>query len=208
MSNPFASTAFSPTVPAPNAAPPPVAPAPSGAGGLDDPSLYQGGGAPLLPNNLDGRWKLQILSVSGGKGYESGFAVHITFKILETTQPATPVGSTYRVFYKFDYQRLAPVDGKQGTVHAGLLGKFVAALFRKEYSDPTFSKTAALASICTNATVNGAPGPGLDFSRPDVADFAKVELVGELRNRKQTDGQTGAESTAKLRSDIWQSVSA
>jgi len=164
--------------------------------GLDDPNLYSGHNTPLLPNTLDGRWGLKILSVSGAKGYESGPAVHITFEVLSSTNPAVKAGETYRVFYKFDYRIMEPVDGDQGSVHAQLLGKFVAALFRRQYTDPTFSKTEALASICTNAR----GGVGHDFT----AAPGYVELVGELRDRKAKNAQGAATgATNKLRSDIW-----
>ncbi len=150
MSNPFAaqSNTTPQTFTAPIAnAPAPVVHVPAPSNGLDDPSLYSGFNTPLLPNTLDGRWDLQILAVVGSKGYESGPAVHISFKIINSTNPAIAAGQDYRVFYKYDYERGMPVAGKQGTVHAGLLGKFIAALFKREFSDPTFSKTQALDSI-------------------------------------------------------------
>ncbi len=192
MSNPFAPSF------APSAAPVVQAPVPvqAPAMGLDDPNLYQGHSTPLLPNTLDGRWDLQILSVVGAKGYESGPAVHITFNILSSTNPAVSAGQTYRVFYRYDYERGTPVTGKQGTVHASLLGKFVAALFKREFNDPSFSKTQALDSICTNARGNL---PGHDFgSAPGF-----VTLMGELRDRSVTDAATKVETKSRLRSDIW-----
>ncbi len=165
--------------------------------GLDDPSLYQGGhNTPLLPNTLDGRWGLQILAVVGAKGYESGPAVHISFKVLTSTNPAIAPGQDYRVFYKFDYLTMNPATGKQGTVHASLLGKFVAVLFKRDHNDPSFNKTEALAQICTNAR---GSLPGHDFgSAPGY-----VELMGELRDRNRTDAVTKAVTRSKLRSDIW-----
>lgn len=163
--------------------------------GLDDPTLYQGHNTPLLPNKLDGRWACQVLSVVGSKGYESGHAVHITLGILSSTNPNIKQGETYRVFYKFNYTTMEPVEGKQGTVHAGLLGKFVAALYGRDHNDPQFSKTEALASICTNAR----GGAGHDFN----AAPGFVELFGELRDREQTDAKTGAVSKSRLRSDMW-----
>jgi hypothetical protein len=205
LSNPFAPSA-APVVQAPvQYAPPPVqapvqyAPPPvqASSGGLDDPGLYQGGhNTPLLPNTLDGRWDLQILAVVGSKGYESGPAVHISFRVLNSTNPDIGAGQDYRIFYKFDYERCMPVPGKQGTVHASLLGKFVAALFKRDFNDPSFSKTQALDSICTNARGNL---PGHDFgSAPGY-----VTLMGELRDRTVTDAASKLQTKSRLRSDIW-----
>lgn len=200
MSNPFAPQFQSAPSAAPSAAAPvqhtaPPAPVVQGPSGLDDPSLYSGFNTPLLPNTIDGRWGLKILSVVGAKGYESGQAVHISFEVLTSTNPAIKPGENYRIFYRFAYQTMQPVEGKQGTVHAGLLGKFVAALFRREYTDPTFSKTEALKQICTNAL----GGPGHDFGTAP----GYVELMGELRDRTTTNAQTKVESKSRLRSDMW-----
>lgn len=223
MSNPFISQPVN-TTPQPTFAPsqpiaapvaqaaPPVqhqyqAPAPvQGPSGLDDPQLYSGHNTPLLPNTLDGRWDLQILSVSGAKGYDSGYAVHITFKVHTSTNAAIKPGETYRIFYKFNYVNMDPVEGKQGTVHAGLLGKFVAALFKREYTDPSFAKTAALHQICTNAG-GGRDARGNVWALSNGHDFGAapgfVTLMGELRDREVTDAATRAVSKSRLRSDIW-----
>jgi hypothetical protein len=201
MTNPFAPTFQSNpnTVSAPHTPvhAPPIVQAQAPSKGLDDPSLYQGGhNTPLLPNTLDGRWGLQILAVVGSKGYDSGYAVHISFRILSSNNPAIAVGQDYRIFYKFDYLSMDPVNGKQGTVHASLLGKFVCALFKRDYNDPSFNKTEALAQICTSAR---GSLPGHDFG----AAPGYVELMGELRDRTITDDATKAQSKQRLRSDLW-----
>src|ERR1043165_6690000 len=138
MSNTFNPFAQAPVAPAPQPAPvqaafppqPGYAPAigqPS-RGGLDDAS-NGGPGSPLMPH-VAGRWRFKIAGYAVFTGHKSAPAVHISVQIVSTDCAQTPVGSTYRFMYKYDYVNDRPAQGNVGLVHLRLLRQFWQAVTR------------------------------------------------------------------------------
>lgn len=142
--------AFNPFSAPPAQAPVAQAPAPVAAqaaatlGSLDSPVM---GGAPLLPHECDGQYRVQITGYSGGIGYESGHAVHITFKIVASTNPGFSPGQEFRIMYKYNWERRTPAPGKQGTVHRDLLSSFISALYKRPANDPSLNKVEEEAKL-------------------------------------------------------------
>ncbi len=186
--NPFSASAQAP-VAAPTApvyaAPSAVAQTASSLGSLNQ--VANGFGAPLFPQSgVDGQYRLQITGYSGGIGYESGPAVHITFKIAGSSNANISIGQEYRLFYKYDYERNQPVAGKQGSVHKDLLSHFISALHNKSPLDPSLDKVAEQARLHTH---DWATQPGF------------VDLHCTCRDWKAPSG-----SVEKKRRETWVSV--
>ena len=110
-------------------------------------SVVSIGGAPLLPHDCDGQYRVQITGYAGQVGYESGPAVHITFKILASSNACFTAGQEFRVMYKYDFERNQPSPGKQGTVHRDLLKSFIAALYKRPVNDSGFDYVATQAAL-------------------------------------------------------------
>lgn len=168
MSNTFNPFAQAPVAPSPAA---PFAPAPQpipvqaavgqpSRGGLDDPS-NDGPGSPLMPH-VAGRWRFKIAGYAVFTGHKSGPAVHISLQIVSTDCAQTPVGSTYRFMYKYDYVNDRPAQGNVGLVHLRLLRQFWQAVTR----DPNCSvKANHLKALAT------------DWSTTEVFVDAQAHLV-------------------------------
>jgi hypothetical protein len=146
----------------------PVAPQPGYApavgqpsrGGLDDAS-NDGPGSPLMPH-VAGRWRFKIAGYAVFTGHKSGPAVHISVQIVSTDCAQTPVGSTYRFMYKYDYVNDRPAQGNVGLVHLRLLRQFWQAVTR----DPNCSvKANHLKALAT------------DWSTTEVFVDAQAHLV-------------------------------
>ncbi len=181
MSNTFNPFAQAPVAPTPQPAASPFAPAPQAApvqaafpppqpgyaqpgqpsrGGLDDPS-NDGPGSPLMPH-VAGRWRFKIAGYAVFTGHKSGPAVHISVQIVSTDCAQTPVGSTYRFMYKYDYVNDRPAQGNVGLVHLRLLRQFWQAVTR----DPNCSvKANHLKALAT------------DWSTTEVFVDAQAHLV-------------------------------
>lgn len=134
---PAPAQAFAPPAQPAFAAPPQQqfhqAPAPAAGGDLNDAS-NDGAGAPLLPH-VEGRFRLKLVGYSCFTGYRSGPAIHITFEVAQSTNPTIVPGSTYRVFYKWDYVNNRPVQGNVGTTHKRLIRDFWKAVARDQHVD-------------------------------------------------------------------------
>ena len=135
-------------------------PAQPSRGGLDDPS-NDGPGSPLMPH-VAGRWRFKIAGYAVFTGHKSGPAVHISLQIVSTDCAQTPVGSTYRFMYKYDYVNDRPAQGNVGLVHLRLLRQFWQAVTR----DPNCSvKANHLKALAT------------DWSTTEVFVDAQAHLV-------------------------------
>src|SRR5688572_26658639 len=110
MSNAF--NPFSPPAPVQSTQP---APLPAQAQraipqGLDDAGMYDGFSTPFM-KHVEGDWDVKITGYVGARTPKLGIACHITFEVLKSSVPdAIPVGSTWRIAYKYDYERRAKAD--------------------------------------------------------------------------------------------------
>jgi hypothetical protein len=145
-----------PAAPAqPQAAPvaPPQTPQRTIARDLDDQSMYDGFTTPFF-RHLEGEFDLKITGYSGARTEKLGRACHISFEVVKSSKPdAIPVGSTWRIAYKYDFERSEKSDLDTYGSDARTLGLFVQALFNRKQS-PEFSTKAAEQSLHKHDWVN------------------------------------------------------
>lgn len=147
------------TAPVQAAAPAPALPGPA-RGGLDDAS-NDGPGSPLMPH-VDGNFKFRVVGYTTFVGHKSGPAVHISCLALESSNPAVPVGGTYRFIYKYDFANDRPAQGNVGLVHLRLLRQFWQAASK--------NPAASVLQLHKQAL-------GLDWATTDVRVNAQATLV-------------------------------
>lgn len=127
---------------APVQAPAPQAPQRTIARDLDDQSMYDGFTTPFF-RHLEGEFDLKITGYSGARTEKLGRACHISFEVLKSTKPdAIPVGSTWRIAYKYDFERSEKSDLDTYGSDARGLGLFVQALFGQKQSAAFSTKLA------------------------------------------------------------------
>lgn len=126
--NPFAQSAVAPT-PVQAAAQPAQAPTPQRpvVKGLDDVSAN--GFNTQFFRHIDGDWDLKITGYAGLFTDKLKDAVHITFEIMTSTTPdLVPVGSCWRIAYKYDFERGRPAANDPYGTDCEDLSRFVQAL--------------------------------------------------------------------------------
>lgn len=139
--------------------------------------------------HLDGNWDLKITGYVGARTPMLGIAVHITFEVIKSSTPdAIPVGSVWRVAYKYDYDRQTKADKDTYASDAATLSRFIKALFA-----------------------------GVDLSAPGAIEAAEhslhshdwttqpgfVHLNGQLGKEKIKTSPTGGTEKRRFRNDYW-----
>lgn len=153
------------------------------ASDLDDASMYDGFTTPFF-KHLDGEWDLKITGYAGAKTEMLGRACHISFEVIRSSTPdAVPVGTTWRIAYKYDFERSEKADKDTYGSDARALGLFVQALFGRKAA-PDFSVKAAEQSLHKH---DWATQPGY------------VHLSGTLGKPKTDKSGT----TRRYRNDTW-----
>lgn len=191
MSNQF--NPFTPPAAPSNATAPVQANAPAQvnrkiASDLDDASMYDGFTTPFF-KHVDGEFDVKVTGYSGARTEKLGRACHISFEVIKSSKPdAVPVGTTWRVAYKYDFERSEKSDLDTYGTEARTLGLFVQALFGQKAS-PTFSVKAAEQSLHKH---DWATAPGY------------VHLSATLGKPKQDKSGT----TRQYRNDLWLPVKA
>lgn len=155
--------------------------------GLDDAGMYDGFSTPFF-KHLEGTWDCKVVGYTGARSPKLGIACHITVEIVRSSTPdAIPVGSTWRIAYKYDFERAMKADKDMYGSDARSLGNFVQALCNRK-SGPDFSVAAAEASLrAHDFTLN----PGM------------VTLIGSFGKPKVKAEATGGQSVTRYRNDTW-----
>jgi hypothetical protein len=196
--------AFNPFQPPPAAAPVPPAAAPAAAvqtptaqraipQGLGDASQNDGFSTPFLPH-LDGVWGIKVTGYVGTRTPKLGIACHITFEVLTSSTPdRIPVGSTWRIAYKYDFERQAKADLDTYGSDARQLSHFVEALYSAKHGVNGFDVVAAEAALRKH-----------DFT----AQPGFVQLMGRLGKEKVRTAPTGGQEKRRWRDDFWSPATA
>lgn len=127
--NPFAAPASTPA--ASNAPAQAVAPNRKIASDLDDASMYDGFTTPFF-RHVQGEFDLKVTGYTGARTEKLGRACHISFEIVKSSLPEIAVGSTWRIAYRYDFERSEKSDLDTYGSDARSLGLFVQALFNQK----------------------------------------------------------------------------
>lgn len=79
--------------------------------------------------HVDCELDVRIDGYAGAKTPMLGRACHITFQVLASNTPDVPVGQTYRVAYKYDFERSEQAEKDPYGSDLDMLSSFVHALF-------------------------------------------------------------------------------
>jgi hypothetical protein len=124
--NPFAQPAQAPAPVAQLAPAQPQRPIPTG---LND--ANSDGFSTQMFKHVEGEFDLKITGYVGARTPILKSACHITFEVVTSTTPEIPVGSTWRIAYKYNYEQSRIADADTYGKDCECLAGFVQALYRQ-----------------------------------------------------------------------------
>jgi len=129
--NPFAQAASASAQPSqPAQAPARTQAVPSS---MNDPSLFDGFSTPYF-RHIEGEFDLEITGYSGTTSAQTpnlGRGCHISFRVLTSSKADIPVGSEWRISYKYNWEHQEKSDKDTYGADMRKLADFVHALFRQ-----------------------------------------------------------------------------
>lgn len=151
--------------------------------GLGDASENDGINTPFM-KHVEGEWDVKVVGYAGARTPKLGIACHISFEIIKSSDAnAVPVGTIWRVAYKYDYERKCKADLDVYGGDVTTLSRFLKALFNGVDLSAPGAIEAAEASLHTH---DWAPKP------------AFVHLSGRFGKAKEKNG-----SIQRFRNDYW-----
>ncbi len=132
---------------------------------------------------------MKVTGYVGARSPKLGIACHITFDVQKSTTPEQiPVGSVWRVAYKYDYERQCKADLDTYGGDATALSRFLKALFNGADLSAPGALEAAEHSLHAH---DWATKPGF------------VQLNGQLGKPKERAVATGGTEVRRFRNDYW-----
>lgn len=136
--NPFAAPA---PQPAPSPRPAAAQPQRPVATDMNDASQYDGISTPFF-KHIEGEFDVKITGYVGARTTKLGRACHISFEVMTSTNEAIPVGTSWRIAYRYDFERSEKADADVYGADMRTLGQFVQSLFKQTVSAGFDAKAA------------------------------------------------------------------